>query len=132
DEQVAVIQTVTGGGFGGKEDFPSVVAGHAALLARKCGHPVKIVYERGEDFANSTKRHPAIISHRTGLMRDGRMIAAEVDLTFDGGAYCTLSPVVLSRGVIHAIGPYNCSNVRISGRVVATNTPPNGAFRGFG
>jgi CO/xanthine dehydrogenase Mo-binding subunit len=132
DEQVAVIQTVTGGGFGGKEDFPSVVAGHAALLARKCGHPVKIVYERGEDFACSTKRHPAVIRHRTGLMRDGRMIAAEVDLTFDGGAYCTLSPVVLSRGVIHAIGPYNCPNVRISGRVVATNTPPNGAFRGFG
>jgi CO/xanthine dehydrogenase Mo-binding subunit len=132
DEQVAVIQTVTGGGFGGKEDFPSVVSGHAALLARKCGHPVKIVYERGEDFASSTKRHPAIIRHRTGMMRDGRIIASEIDLTFDGGAYCTLSPVVLSRGVIHALGPYNCPNVKISGRVVATNTPPNGAFRGFG
>ncbi|MEW6732733.1 MAG: xanthine dehydrogenase family protein molybdopterin-binding subunit [Acidobacteriota bacterium] len=132
DDQVTVIQTVTGGGFGGKEEFPSVVAGHTALLARKCGHPVKIVYERGEDFAVSTKRHPAMIRHRTGLTRDGRLIAAEIDLTFDGGAYCTLSPVVLSRGVIHAVGPYNCPNVRISGRVVATNTPPNGAFRGFG
>lgn len=132
DEQVVVIQTVTGGGFGGKEDFPSVVAGHAALLARKCGHPVKIVYERGEDFAASTKRHPALIRHRTGLTRDGQLLAAEVDIIFDGGAYCTLSPVVLSRGVIHAIGPYKCPNVKINGSVVATNTPPNGAFRGFG
>ncbi|MBI4853590.1 MAG: xanthine dehydrogenase family protein [Acidobacteria bacterium] len=132
DEQVVVIQTVTGGGFGGKEDFPSVVAGHAALLSRKCGHPVKIVYERGEDFAASTKRHPALIKHRTGLTRDGQLLATEVDITFDGGAYCTLSPVVLSRGVIHAIGPYKCPNVKINGSVVATNTPPNGAFRGFG
>ncbi|MBK7991949.1 MAG: xanthine dehydrogenase family protein [Blastocatellia bacterium] len=132
DEQVIVIQTVTGGGFGGKEDFPSVVAGHAALLSRKCGRPVKIVYERGEDFVSSTKRHPAIIHHRTGLTRDGRLLASEIDITFDGGAYCTLSPVVLSRGVIHALGPYKCPNVKISGRVVATNTAPNGAFRGFG
>lgn len=132
DEQVVVIQTVTGGGFGGKEDFPSVIAGHAALLSRKCGHPVKIVYERGEDFAVTTKRHPALIRHRTGLTRDGQLLASEVDITFDGGAYCTLSPVVLSRGVIHAIGPYKCPNVRINGSVIATNTPPNGAFRGFG
>lgn len=132
DEQVTVIQTVTGGGFGGKEDFPSIVAGHAALLSRKCGHPVKIVYDRAEDFAASTKRHPAIIHHKTGLTRDGRLLAAEIDITFDGGAYCTLSPVVLSRGVIHAVGPYKCPNVKVSGRVVATNTPPNGAFRGFG
>lgn len=132
DEKVTVIQTVTGGGFGGKEDFPSVISGHAALLARKCKHPVKIVYERGEDFICTTKRHPAVIRHRTGLTRDGRIIAAEVSLSFDGGAYCTLSPVVLSRGVIHAVGPYTCPNVRIYGEVVATNTPPNGAFRGFG
>jgi CO/xanthine dehydrogenase Mo-binding subunit len=132
DEKVTVIQTVTGGGFGGKEDFPSVVAGHAALLARRCGHPVKIVYDRQEDFIASTKRHPAIIRHRTGLTREGRLLAAEIDLTFDGGAYCTLSPVVLSRGVIHALGPYKCPNIRVTGRVVATNTPPNGAFRGFG
>lgn len=132
DEKVIVVQCTTGGGFGGKEEFPSVVAGHAALLARKCGHTVKLVYERGEDFIASTKRHPAIIRHRTGLTRDGRLVGAEIDLAFDGGAYCTLSPVVLSRGVIHALGPYNCPNLRISGRVVATNTPPNGAFRGFG
>lgn len=132
DECVTVIQTVTGGGFGGKEEFPSVVAGHAALLARKCGRPVKMVYDRGEDFACSTKRHPAVIHHRTGVARDGRLVAAEIDITLDGGAYCTLSPVVLSRGAIHALGPYNCPNVRIRGRAVATNTPPNGAFRGFG
>lgn len=132
DEHVTVIQAVTGGGFGGKEDFPSMLAGHAALLARKCGRPVKMVYDRAEDFAFTTKRHPAIVHHRTGVTRDGRLVAAEIDLILDGGAYCTLSPVVLSRGIIHALGPYNCPHVHIRGRAVATNTPPNGAFRGFG
>ncbi len=73
-----------------------------------------------------------VIRHRTGVTRDGRMTAIEIDVLLDGGAYMTLSPVVLSRGVIHATGPYRCDHVRIHGRVVATNTPPNGAFRGFG
>ncbi|HEX8185460.1 MAG TPA: molybdopterin cofactor-binding domain-containing protein, partial [Blastocatellia bacterium] len=77
-------------------------------------------------------RHPAIIRHRTGVTRDGRLTASEIDIVMDGGAYVTLTPVVLSRGAIHALGPYCCDNVRIMGRAVATNTPPNGAFRGFG
>jgi len=63
---------------------------------------------------------------------DGRLLAMEIDFVIDGGAYCTLSPVVLSRGTIHASGPYYCPNIRISGRAVATNAPPHGAFRGFG
>jgi hypothetical protein len=55
-----------------------------------------------------------------------------VDVVLDGGAYATLSAVVLSRGLIHASGPYRCDNIRIRGRATMTNTPPNGAFRGFG
>jgi CO/xanthine dehydrogenase Mo-binding subunit len=132
DEQVVVIQTTTGGGFGGKEEYPSVIAAHAALLAIKAGRPVKLIYDRAEDIAATSKRHPGVIRHRTGVMRDGRMVASEIDITLDGGAYVTLTPVVLSRGAIHALGPYRCDNVRIKAQAVATNTPPNGAFRGFG
>jgi CO/xanthine dehydrogenase Mo-binding subunit len=93
---------------------------------------VKIVYDRAEDMVATTKRHPAVIRHRTGVTRDGRVTAMQIDALLDGGAYVTLSPVVLSRGVIHASGPYRCDHVRINGQVVMTNTPPNGAFRGFG
>ncbi len=132
DEQAVVIQTTTGGGFGGKEEYPSMLAAHAALLAHKAGRPVKMIYDRAEDIAATTKRHPGVIRHRTGVTRDGRLVASEIDIVLDGGAYVTLTPVVLSRGAIHALGPYGCNNVRITARAVATNTPPNGAFRGFG
>ncbi len=132
DTQAVVIQTETGGGFGGKEEYPSIVAVHAALLARACGRPVRMIYERHEDIAATTKRHPAVVRYRTGVARDGTLLAQDIEVVMDAGAYCTLSPVVLSRGVLHAGGPYACPNVRISGRAMATNTPPNGAFRGFG
>lgn len=132
DAQAVVVQAETGGGFGGKEEYPSMIALHAALLARKVGRPVRMIYDRHEDLIATTKRHPAVIHHRTGVMRDGRLVAQEIDVVMDGGAYCTLTPVVLSRGVLHAGGPYRCPNVRITGRSMATNTPPNGAFRGFG
>ena len=132
DEQVRVVQTETGGGFGGKEEYPSMIAGHAALLALKSGRPVKLVYDRVEDLLATTKRHPAVIRHRTGVKRNGRLTAIDIDAVFDGGAYATLSAVVLSRGMIHASGPYRCDHVRIRGRAMMTNTPPNGAFRGFG
>jgi len=131
-ERIRVVQMETGGGFGGKEEFPSVIAGHAALLAWKSGRPVKMIYGRDEDMAATTKRHPSRTRHRTAVSRDGRLLAMDIDFTIDGGAYCTLSPVVLSRGTIHAAGPYSCPNVRVRGRAVATNTPPHGAFRGFG
>ncbi|HUE88652.1 MAG TPA: xanthine dehydrogenase family protein molybdopterin-binding subunit [Vicinamibacterales bacterium] len=131
-ERVRVVQTETGGGFGGKEEYPSHIACHAALLAVKARRPVKLMYDRVEDLVATTKRHPSIVRHRTGLTRDGRLVAMDVDVLLDGGAYCTLSPVVLSRGVIHASGPYRCPHIRIRGRAMRTNTPPNGAFRGFG
>jgi len=132
DEQVRVIQTETGGGFGGKEEYPSMIAAHAALLAWKSGRPVKIVYDRAEDMTATTKRHPSRTRHRTAVSKDGKLLAMEIDFVIDGGAYATLSPVVLSRGTIHAAGPYYCPNVRITSWAVATNTPPHGAFRGFG
>jgi CO/xanthine dehydrogenase Mo-binding subunit len=132
DEKIRVVQMETGGGFGGKEEYPSLIAGHAALLAWKSGRPVKIVYDRAEDMVATTKRHPSRTHHRTAVARDGRLLAMDIDFVIDGGAYSTLSPVVLSRGTIHAPGPYFCPNVRVRGRAVATNVPPHGAFRGFG
>ncbi|HVQ40264.1 MAG TPA: xanthine dehydrogenase family protein molybdopterin-binding subunit [Pyrinomonadaceae bacterium] len=132
EEKIRVIQTETGGGFGGKEEYPSLVAGHAALLAWKSGKPVKIVYDRAEDMVATTKRHPSRTRHKTAVTSEGKLLAQEIEFVVDGGAYCTLSPVVLSRGTIHAAGPYYCPNVRIRSRAVATNVPPHGAFRGFG
>jgi CO/xanthine dehydrogenase Mo-binding subunit len=132
DDQARVVQAETGGGFGGKEEYPSIIALHAALLARKTGKPVRMIYDRHEDLAATTKRHPAVVTHRTGLKADGTLVAQDIEVVMDGGAYCTLTPVVLSRGAIHAGGPYRCPNVRIRARATRTNTPPNGAFRGFG
>ena len=131
-EQAQVVQAETGGGFGGKEEYPSIIALHAALLARQTGKPVRMIYDRHEDLVATTKRHPAIVTHRTGIMADGTLVAQDIEVVMDGGAYCTLTPVVLSRGAIHAGGPYRCPNVRIRARATRTNTPPNGAFRGFG
>ena len=132
DELAVVVQAETGGGFGGKEEYPSVIALHAALLALRCGKPVRMIYDRHEDISATTKRHPAVIRYRSGVSETGELIAQEIEVIMDGGAYSTLTPVVLSRGTLHAGGPYRCPNVRITGRAMATNTPPNGAFRGFG
>src|SRR6202453_733571 len=131
-EKVRVVQMETGGAFGGKEEYPSTIAAHAVLLAIQSGKPVKIVYDRTEDMTATTKRHPSRTRHRTAVSKDGKILGGEIDFTIDGGAYATLSSVVLSRGTIHAGGPYYWPNIRIRGKAVATNMPPHGAFRGFG
>ena len=132
EEKVRIKATAVGGGFGGKEDFPSVIALHAALLARAAGRPVRLAYDRHEDIVGTTKRHPAVVRAVAGVGRDGTFQALDLEVTMDGGAYLTLSPVVLSRALLHAAGPYRWPAVRIRGRVLATHTAPNGAFRGFG
>ncbi|HEY6488237.1 MAG: xanthine dehydrogenase family protein molybdopterin-binding subunit [Terracidiphilus sp.] len=132
EDKVRVIQTETGGAFGGKEDYPSTIGAHAALLAMKSGHPVKLVYDRMEDLAATTKRHPSRIRHRTAVDASGKLLAMDIDLATDGGAYSTLSSTVLSRATLHAPGPYVCPNVRVRSHAWATNTVPYGAFRGFG
>jgi CO/xanthine dehydrogenase Mo-binding subunit len=131
-EKIRAIQMETGGGFGGKEEYPSILAGHAALLAWKSGKPVKMIYDRAEDMAATTKRHPSRSRIRAAVSAEGKLLALDIEFVIDGGAYATLSSVVLSRGTIHAAGPYNCPNVRIRSKAVATNAPPHGAFRGFG
>jgi CO/xanthine dehydrogenase Mo-binding subunit len=131
-DRIDVVQSVTGGAFGGKEEYPSVLAVHAALLSRKARRPVRLIYDRKQDIESTTKRHPALMHVATACDRDGTLRALMVDVVMDAGAYVTLTPVVLSRGVLHAFGPYKWEHALIEGRAVATNTPPNGAFRGFG
>ncbi|MFO0758759.1 MAG: xanthine dehydrogenase family protein molybdopterin-binding subunit [Byssovorax sp.] len=131
-DRIHITQSVTGGGFGGKEEYPSIIALHAALLAKKSGRPVRMIYGRKEDIEATTKRHPAICEIKSGCDRDGRLRALSIRVIMDGGAYVTLTPVVLSRGTLHAAGAYRWDDVRIESIAVATNTPPNGAFRGFG
>ena len=132
EDKVRVVQMETGGAFGGKEEYPSMIAAHASLLAMKSRRPVKIIYDRAEDMVATTKRHPSRTRHRTAVSRDGAILGGEIDFTIDGGAYATLSSVVLSRGTIHAGGAYYWPSIRIRAKAVATNAPPHGAFRGFG
>ena len=132
EDKVRVIQVETGGAFGGKEDYPSMIGAHAALLAMKSGRPVKIIYDRAEDMAATTKRHPSRARHRTAVTKDGKLLAADIDFSLDGGAYSTLSSTVLSRATIHSGGAYFWPNIRVRSKAYATNTPPHGAFRGFG
>src|SRR4026208_1415180 len=89
-EAGGVTRAETGGGFGGKKEFPSVIGLHAALLARKAQKPVRMIYDRHEDIAATNKRHPAIVRHRTGITRDGVLVAQDIEVVMDGGAYCTL------------------------------------------
>jgi CO/xanthine dehydrogenase Mo-binding subunit len=131
-DKVRVKASAVGGGFGGKEDFPSAIALHAALLARAAGAPVRIIYDRHEDIIATSKRHPTRVRIRSGATREGILTALDAEVVMDGGAYRTLSAVVLSRALLHVAGPYRCPNVRARGRVLATHTTPNSAFRGFG
>jgi len=133
-ENVRVVQTETGGGFGGKEEYPNMIAGHAALLSWKAGgRPV-------EDNLRPARGH--VGRQRNGIPRRsasrrrssaiGTLVALDIDILLDGGAYPTLSAVVLSRATLHAWGPYKCGHTRVRSRVVMTNSVPYGAFRGFG
>ena len=106
---------------------------HAALLAKAAERPVRIAYDRHEDIVGTTKRHPSVIRYVSGVDEQGRLQAMDIDLLLDGGSYTTLTPVVLSRAVLHARwGSTDAQNVRIRARALRTNTATNGAFRGFG
>lgn len=132
EEKVRIVQAFTGGGFGGKEDYPSLLAGHAAFAALKTRRPVAVLYEREEDTAYTPRRHPAEVILETALDREGRILGMKADIKLNGGAYAGISEVVLQRSIYNICGVYNIENLRVTGAAVATNTVPNGAFRGFG
>ncbi|SDH96707.1 xanthine dehydrogenase family protein molybdopterin-binding subunit [Desulfosporosinus hippei] len=131
EKDVQVIQDVTGGGFGGKEAFPSILACQTAVAAKKANKPVKVIFERREDMEFTSKRHPSICTYKVAV-KDGEITGMDIDVLFNSGAYTTLSPVVLQRGLICANGVYRLDNLRVVGRAVKTNTVPCGAYRGFG
>ena len=133
EDQVRIVQMETGGGFGGKEDYPNILAGHAALLSWKAGGvPVRLIYDRQEDLWATTKRHPSQTWIKAGFKSDGTLHALDIRFDLNAGAYQTLTSVVLSRGVLHSTGPYRCPNTRAQAFAWLTNSNPFGAFRGFG
>lgn len=130
-EGVHILQDVTGGGFGGKEAFPSILGSQVAVAAFKCKAPVRCVFDRREDLEYTSKRHPSLCRYRVAV-KNGKVTAMDIDVKFNAGAYSTLSAVVLQRGIIASPGVYNVPNLRVHGWAVKTNTSPCGAYRGFG
>ncbi len=130
--RVRVIQSCTGGSFGGKDDVATEMGSLAAVAASLTGRPVTIVHEREESIVGSNLRHAARIEYRTGARRDGRITAREARILLDGGAYASESPFVTMKALIHAAGPYDVPNVRVECTTAYTNLTYCGAFRGFG
>ena len=128
--QVRILGSMVGGGFGGKEDVTVEI--YLALLAQATGRPVRLAYTREDSFFGHGKRHPFVITHRTGVTQDGRITAVQITMTADAGAYVFLSPYVLLYAVVAGPGPYRIDNVHIDARAVATNNMYTSAFRGFG
>lgn len=130
--RIKVVQTFTGGSFGGKDDVATEIGSLAAIAAFKTGRPVRIVHDREESIIGSTLRHASRIYYRTGAKKDGTIVAREFKILLDGGAYAAESPFVVMKALIHATGPYNIPHLRGESTVVYTNKTYSGAFRGFG
>lgn len=130
EEQVRVIGTLIGGGFGGKEDIAGQI--HVAMLATVTNRPVKMLYTRQESLIFHPKRHATIIRIKTGAKKNGKLTAVQAELYGDGGAYASLSDKVMTRATTHATGPYEVPHAKIDCYAMYTNNVPSGAFRGFG
>ena len=128
--RVRVIGTYLGGGFGGKEDVTVEV--YLGLLALKTGRPVRMVWTRQESLLARAKRHPYRMRYRTGALATGEIVAQQIELLADAGAYAYLSALVLLYSTVTAAGPYRAPAVRVEARVAYTNNPPTSAMRGFG
>ncbi|MFH1728563.1 MAG: xanthine dehydrogenase family protein molybdopterin-binding subunit [Pseudomonadota bacterium] len=130
--EIKVTQSVTGGAFGGKEDYPSEVAAAAAMASMLLKRPVKIVLDREDDFQWSTKRHPYVVYHELAAKKNGKITGARVKIIADAGAYVGMSVVVSERANVSAIGPYVVPNVHVDTYTVYTNNLFTGPYRGFG
>lgn len=130
EEEVRVIGTLIGGGFGGKEDIAGQI--HVSMLATVTQKPVKMLYSRQESLIFHPKRHATIIRIKTGAKRNGKLVAVQAELYGDGGAYASLSDKVMTRATTHATGPYEIPHAKIDCFAMYTNNVPSGAFRGFG
>ncbi|MBN2383158.1 molybdopterin-dependent oxidoreductase [bacterium] len=130
-EQVRVVQPHVGGAFGKREDLHTQL--FAALACYLTHKAVKVRFTRQESFALTTKRHPFLIAIKTAYdPHSGKILAQDVTLTADGGAYASWSPNIIRKAAVHCCGPYEIEHVRVNARVVYTNNPVSGAMRGFG
>ncbi|MEW6082279.1 MAG: molybdopterin cofactor-binding domain-containing protein [Bacillota bacterium] len=128
--KIRVITPAIGGGFGGKNEI--TIEPYVCLLAAKTKRPVKMVLSREEEFCGTTVRHPYIVKYRSGVTKDGKIMARQVEIVSDSGAYVSWGESTLSKASIHAAGPYSIPHVRIDGYLVYTNNSIGGAMRGFG
>lgn len=134
-DEVRVIYPAIGGAFGGREDMSvQIVLALAAwrLHQRGIDRPVKIIWSREESIIGHHKRHPYIIYTKWGATKEGKLVAAEVEVVADGGAYAYTSTKVLGNATLMCTGPYEIPNVKVDSYAVYTNNIPGGAFRGFG
>lgn len=130
EAQIVIRYPAIGGAFGGREDISIQIV--LALAAYKTGRPVKTVWSREESIVGHHKRHPYILRAKWGATADGKLLAAQMDVTSDAGAYAYTSTKVLGNAVLACLGPYEIPNVQVDARTVYTNNCPSGAFRGFG
>ncbi len=128
--RIRMISTIVGGNFGGKNEITQEPV--LALLSKKTGRPVKGIYTRGEEFTATTTRHPFVMDYKSGVTKEGRIVARKVRLVLDGGAYCSWSETTLGKAAILSVGPYNIENIHVEAFVVYTNKTMTGAMRGFG
>ncbi|MDF2592240.1 MAG: xanthine dehydrogenase family protein [Clostridia bacterium] len=131
-DMVRIVQATTGGAFGGKEDYPSLLAGQAICAAIKVNKPVCLLLERDEDLEVTTKRHPSRIKIKSFIDENHKILGMDAEIMLDAGAYAGLSGVVLQRAMFAIAGVYNIENIKVKGRAIATNKAVSGAFRGFG
>lgn len=130
-EKIHIRQDAVGGAFGGKEDFPSFLAPQAAVAARKLGKPVRLILDRSEDLQFNYKRHPSLTRVRAAV-KNGKVTAMDIDGKLDAGAFLVSSGDVSMRFFTTFPGIYSIPNLHVTVEVMKTNTPPTGAFRGFG
>ena len=132
ESKIRVIQPAVGGAFGGKEHYPSLLGSQLATAWWKIRKPIKLVFERFEDMAYSTKRHPSKTYYKAYIGKNNEILGVKIDIKLNGGAYKGCSGVVLSRALIAALNVYVIPNLDVDGNVYRTNTVPTAAFRGFG
>lgn len=132
NEEVRVIQPAVGGAFGGKEHYPSMIGAQLATALLKINKPIKMILERPEDLAFSTKRHPSKTYYTAYIDDDNNILGMDVRVGLNGGAFKGCSGVVLSRALIACVNVYNIPSLDVVGDVYMTNTVPTAAFRGFG
>lgn len=131
ETSMRVVQATTGGAFGGKEEYPSLLACQVATAAIKLKRPISLIFDRREDIAFTTKRHPSK-TRITSFLKEGKLVGMNFDISMDAGSYIGLSDVVLQRAILTMTGAYQIENLKVSGRTIRTNNVFTGAFRGFG